>query len=85
MCDAELVGKKFEEGNLQLDVKESFYQSEKTYSEKEAIEILQDMKKEDATFNIVGENAVKTAIEAGIINKEEIGTIQEIPYALVLL
>ena len=43
------------------------------------------MKKEDATFNIVGDKSIKTAITAGIITEEEVGIIKEIPYALVLL
>jgi hypothetical protein len=29
ICDSELLGKVFEEGQLQLDVKESFYKGEK--------------------------------------------------------
>ena len=45
----------------------------------------QDMKKEDATFNLVGEKTIKTAIEAGIISGENIGRIDGIPFALVLL
>ncbi len=84
VCDAELLGKYFEEGNFQLDVKESFYKGNKV-SEEEAIRIMQDMLEEDATFNIVGEESVRAAIKAGIIDKESVGKIQGIPFALVLL
>ena len=84
ICDSDLLGKVFEEEKFQLDVKESFYKGEEV-SQKEAIEIMKDMQKEDATFNIVGEEATKTALKAGIIEKESIGTIQGIPFALVLM
>ncbi|MFA6974259.1 MAG: DUF424 family protein [Parcubacteria group bacterium] len=84
ICDSDLIGKKFEEGEFQLDIKESFYNGEKT-SEKEAIEILIDMKKEDATFNIVGKKSVAATLKAGVIEKEEIKTIQGVPFALILL
>lgn len=84
ICDKELLGKKFEEGEFQIDVKENFFLG-KEVSEKEIIEIINDMAKEDATFNIVGENSVNLVLKTGIINKEGIKTIQGIPVALVLL
>ena len=31
ICDAEILGKKFEEGKRVLDVRESFYNNEKVY------------------------------------------------------
>jgi len=85
IADADLVGKKFEEGSLQLDVKESFYKSEKLFSEKEAIETIQDMIKEDATFNIVGEKSIRAALKAGVIEEEEIKRVDGIPFTLILL
>lgn len=85
IADSELIGKKFEEGRFQLDVKENFYKGEKEYSDQEALEIINNMKKEDATFNIVGQNSVELALKSGIIDKEGIGRIQGIPFTLVLL
>jgi hypothetical protein len=84
VCDKELIRKKFEEGKYQLDVKENFY-SGKECSEKEVIEIIKDMQKEDATFNIVGKKSVNAALKSGIILKEGIKEIQGVPFALVLL
>jgi hypothetical protein len=84
ICDSELIGKKFEEGELQLDIKESFFKGEEI-SEVEAIKIIQEMSKEDATFNIVGEKSVNTALRVGIISKEGIKKIQGIPFALTLM
>ncbi len=84
VCDEELIGKILEEGKFYLEVKESFFKGENV-SEKEAAEILEDLSKEDATFNIVGENSVNAALNAGIISEEGIKTIQGIPFALVLM
>jgi len=84
VCDSELLGKRFEEGKFQLDIKESFYKGEEV-REEEAIRIMKNMAREDATFNIVGELSVQAALKAGIISNNSIGKIQEIPFALVLL
>lgn len=84
ICDSNLVGKTFEEGMFQLNVKENFFKGEEIDKEK-IIEILQDLKKEDATFNIVGKEAIEAALKAGIINENGVGKIQDIPFALVLL
>lgn len=83
-CDKEIIGKIFEEGKLQLNLKESFYKGEEV-EEKEMIELLKDYSKEDATFNLVGKKVINSAIKAGIIKEENIGTIEDIPYALILL
>ena len=84
VCDSDILGKRFEEEEFQLDVKESFFKGELKTKE-EIIEIMKDMKLEDATFNIMGERAVATALEAGVIQEGHIGKIAGIPYALILL
>ena len=84
ICDSELLGKKFEQGKFQLDIKESFFKGDETDEEK-VIEIMKDMEKEDSTFNIIGKKSVNAAIKAGIITKEGIGKIQGIPFALILI
>jgi len=53
ICDEDLVGKKFEQDDLQLDVSERFYKGEKASEEK----ILKKIK--DANYlNIVGKNSI---------------------------
>lgn len=84
ICDKELLGKYFEEGKFQLDIKKSFFSGEE-FSKEKAIELIKNFSREDATFNIVGKKSVDCAIQAGIISKESIKKIQEIPFALVLL
>ena len=84
ICDEELLGKVFEEGKFQLDIKESFYKGEK-YPEDKAMEIMQDMKKEDATFNIAGEKSVNAALKTGIVSEANIRKIDGIPFAMILI
>jgi len=84
VCDSELLGKRFEEGILQLEIRENFFKGEEK-AEKEVIEIMKDATMEDATFNIAGKNSVECALNAGIISREGIKTIQNVPFALVLM
>jgi hypothetical protein len=91
VCDSELLGKKFEEpfekGIKQLDVKESFYKGKegKKVSKEELLDIIKSFSREDSTFNIVGKKSIQAALEAGTISEKEVGRVQEIPFALVLL
>ncbi len=84
VCDEDILGKRFEEGKFQLDVKENFYKG-KEMTEELVIEIMKKFSGEDATFNIVGKNSVNAALNAGIISEEGVGKIKGIPFALVLL
>jgi len=76
ICDENLIGKKFEEGDLCLDVNEAFYKGEKKTKE-EVLELLKEYK----NVNIVGEESVKVGIESGVISKDSIITIGGIPHA----
>lgn len=84
ICDSDILGKKFEEGIRQLDVRENFYKGEEVDDEA-AMHILRVQSVEDASFNIVGKKSIELAIKAGIIPKEGVGKVKGIPFALVLL
>ena len=84
VCDSNLLGKKFEEGKSQLDIRETFYKGEEIDGKKLS-EIYLREKTEDSTFNIVGEESVKIALELGIITEGNIGKVNGIPFALSLL
>ena len=84
ICDTEIIGKHYEEGKAILDLKENFFKGDEK-PESEIIELMQDLAKEDATFNIVGKQSVQAALKAQIISKEGIKTVQDIPFALILL
>ncbi|MBI2044899.1 DUF424 family protein [Candidatus Pacearchaeota archaeon] len=83
VCDSNLLGKVFEDGDFQLEVKESFYKGDEA-SEKQVVDFLQDMAKDDATFNIVGKESVNAALKAGIIDNDSVGEVSGVPFALVL-
>lgn len=84
ICDKELVGQKFEDENKQLDLSVPFFKGEEKTAE-EVLQIIEDQKREDATFNIVGKRACEIALNLGLITKSGITTISGIPVALVLL
>jgi len=78
VCDSELLGKKYEEDNKQLDLTSDFYQGE----EKEDVAIGDLMRNADSV-NLVGEKAVKLAIDEEIIDEEHVKKIAGIPYAQI--
>jgi len=84
VCDSNLLGKKFEEGNRQLKIRPNFYEGKETSKDK-LLKLIQQYSDNDATFNIVGQESTQTALEAGIIKEEGIAHIQDVPFALVLL
>ena len=84
LCDSNLLGKKFEEKNTQIDLTSGFFNGEEK-TESEVLEIIRDSVREDSSFSIVGEQSCSLALKAGIIDKEGIKTINGIPVALALL
>jgi hypothetical protein len=84
LADKDIIGKTFSENHKHLHIRPSFFQG-KEITEEEAIEVLKKQVLEDATFNIVGEKAVRIAKKAGIIKEANIAKVQNIPFALVLI
>lgn len=84
ISDRVLLGKKFEEGNRQLEIRESFFKGTEHDSE-EVVNIIKQEMKEDSTFNIVGQKSIDAAKKAGLITDESVLTIQDIPFSLVLV
>ncbi len=70
-----MIGKKFEENNLQLDLTSNFYKGEEK-NEKEIV----DCMKGSCLVNIVGEKSINLAIKLGIIDKDKIIKIKNIPH-----
>lgn len=78
LCDADLLGKTFEEGERQLVVSEKFYKGEEKDEEEMACIL-----KEAKNVNIVGKKAVGLALKAKVVAKEGILEIQGVPMAQV--
>ncbi|MBW2979925.1 DUF424 domain-containing protein [Candidatus Woesearchaeota archaeon] len=80
ICDSELLGKKFEEGNLQLDLASDFYKGEEKGAE-EVKEIIKDA----YIVNVVGGESVAFCIELEIIDKKHILRIGGVPHAQAVI
>jgi len=76
VCDSELIGKKFEQGKIQLDLTTGFYKGEEK-TESEILLMIQGA----YILNLVGEKSVKLALKQGLIDETHILNIQGIPHA----
>lgn len=84
LCDTDLIGKTFSQDIKQIYIRPTFFQGEEV-DKKQAIILLKDFDKEDATFTIVGKESVECAIEARIISNQGIIMIDNVPVALGLM
>lgn len=84
VCDSNLLGKNFEEGKVQIEIREDFYKGN-FYSLEEAEKILKKLSEDYCSFNIVGEKSIEIAIKLNLINKENILYIRGIPIAISLI
>lgn len=75
ICDSDLIGKKFEQGKLQLDLTTDFYKGEEK-SESEILLMIQQA----YILNLIGETSVKLALKQGFIDETHILNIQGIPH-----
>lgn len=80
VCDPQLLGKKFSEGKLLLDVNEAFYKGELVTAET-AIDYL----RKATVANLVGKAAVRCGKEAGLIHEDGVMTVRGIPHAQFVL
>ena len=84
VCDSDLIGEKFVEGERQLDLTGRFFDgAEKTVEEIKGI--VEDMKREDACFNFVGEESVELGKEVGLVGDGGVIVVQGVPISLVLM
>jgi len=76
VTDSNLIGKKFSEGNIRLDLTSDFYKGEEKTEEETG-----DLIRNADHVNLVGKKAIELAVKEGIIEEENIITIQEISHA----
>ncbi len=76
LCDSELIGKKFKEGKLVLDVSERFYKGELVDEDK-----IEDYLKDAINVNLVGERVVDAALKLGFVLKENILIVEGVKHA----
>ncbi|MCH9040624.1 MAG: DUF424 domain-containing protein [Nitrosopumilus sp.] len=78
ICDAELLGKKIIQDELNVHISESYY-GQKLVEKEEAKSLL----KNSSIINMVGKETVSLSIELGIGSETGIKTISGVPFLLV--
>jgi len=79
VCDADLLGETFEDGDLSLSVDPDFYDGEAA-EEQTIVENLAHC----TTANIVGTEAVELAVEHGLVEEEKVLDIDGTRHAQLL-
>lgn len=80
VCDADVHGRKFEEGEAVLDLGTRFYSGQ----EKDAAGVEKLMLKA-YTIHVVGKAAVAVAIKLGLGAKEDAKTVAGVPHVQILM
>lgn len=80
VCDCDLMGKKFVEGHLHVEILPDFFGEEKATTEE-----VESALAKATIANLVGEKAVGHAIRLGYVVKENVLTINGVPCAQMVL
>jgi hypothetical protein len=80
VCDCALMGKKFVEGHLRLEIQPDFYGDQKA-----TMEDVESALAQATMANFVGEQAVSHAVRLGYVDKENVLVIKGIPCAQMVL
>jgi len=78
LCDSDLLGKKFSQDNMQLNITERFYKRVEMPENK-----MFSLMKTSRNLNIVGKESIAFALKHHFITKESVITIKKIPHAQV--
>ncbi len=76
ICDADIVGKNFEEEDLQISVTEEFY-ADKECDEGEVTNLI----KSPTIINAVGKNIISIMVKKKLVEQENVLYIQGVPHA----
>lgn len=76
VCDADIIGKTFQDGELEVNISTHFYKGDLV----DEAEVLASLR---AAFsgNFFGKNAVKLAVKVGLVDKDEVKKIAGVPHA----
>lgn len=76
VCDSDLLGKRFEEGESVLYVSEKFFGGQEA-----TVEEIKERIREALTSNVVGNGIVNELLKAGAIDERGVGDIAGVKYA----
>jgi hypothetical protein len=80
VCDCELMGKKFAEGRLQVEIRPDFFGDEKATAQE-----VEEALAKATMANLVGELAVGHAIRLGYVTQDNVLNIKGVPCAQMVL
>ena len=80
VCDSELLGKVFEEGEAVLDLTSSFYRGDEV-SEREAGDLVRNAD----IVNLVGKKAVALGLLEDVIEEATVKVVLGVPYAQAVI
>ena len=78
ICDAELLGKKITQDELNIHISENYY-GERLIEKEEA----RDLLKQSSIINMVGQETISLSIELGVGSENGIKKISGIPFLIV--
>ena len=78
ICDAELLGKKIIQDELNMHISESYY-GEKFVEKEEAKTLLQN----SSIINMVGKETISLSLELGIGSENAVKVISDVPFLIV--
>ena len=78
ICDADLLGRTLNKGNLTLKISEEYY-GEKVVEKEEAESLL----KESSSINMVGKEIISLSTDMGVGSQEGVKEIDGIPFLIV--
>ncbi|MCX8147403.1 MAG: DUF424 family protein [Candidatus Woesearchaeota archaeon] len=81
ICDPNILGKKFEDKKIQLDLSSDFYKGKEVDKD----ELLSEVKKRPCHLNIAGKDSINLFLRQNIINKEKIIWVKGVPFAMVII
>ncbi|MCV0411327.1 DUF424 domain-containing protein [Nitrosopumilus sp.] len=78
ICDAELLGKKIIQDELNIHISESYY-GQRFVEKDEAINLL----KQSSIINMVGKETISLSIDLGVGSENGVKTISGVPFLIV--
>ena len=78
ICDADLLGRTLNKGNLTLKISEKYY-GEKVVEKEEAEALL----KESGNINMVGKEIISLSIDLGVGSQDGVKEVDGIPFLIV--
>ena len=80
VCDKEIIGKKFQEGELRLMLEISFYKGAEASEN-----VIKEALSSATIANIAGKKAIACAIECGCVDPDTVIFIDGIPHAQMVI